>query len=317
MIDIDKRIAEDLNRQGGSDAGYSFVKSYQACPRRFALENILGVTTDGFKWALKQGVLIHALLEMKYQQVADADLQKYLKAMTEDMDNADERQMMCENVTRMVGAWCDMFLQSDLENYENFRYEVPVKIPLLGGVYMTGILDKIYDCKRTGALIIGDYKSTKLSVKQMDKQTRQGDQFTLYTHAVKQMFLNRRVMVVVDIMWGRQLKAGFIVDVGRMVPLMFTQDQLDQTVVGYTGLVLEIAQKVKSYHAGEFPLEFLFPRNGSFCGTFGCPYEEICRSKVTKRELVRHGMEFNLDNVERLCDFAKDIDIKHKEFKND
>lgn len=309
MKSITDRIKHDRQHSGGSEIGYSFLKSYQACPRRFSMENILGVITPGMKWALKQGILSHSGLELMYLGYTWEDIKHYVHQMTDDMDNDDEREVMNRNVIGMLETWKSEFLERDLENFTDFEFEVDVKIPLLGGLYMTGRLDKTYTDPRTGAMIIGDYKTTKTSITQMTKNCRQGDQFTLYTHGLKQLNPDRRIMTVVDIIWGRELKAGWTVNVARDTPIIYTQPQLDQAVTMYSGLVLEIAQKVKAFYDGTYPLEFLFPRNGSFCGTFGCPYEDICRHKIDRGYLLSQGYDFDNDKITDLQKSVEGIEI--------
>lgn len=305
---VKDKIAND-SAQGGSSVGYSFVKTYQTCPRRFALENILGVSTPGIRWALEQGSIVHGALENMYSGWTSSDTKDYITGMTEMLPMADEdREKMANDSRGLVFGWCEKFLQKDLEQYDDFEFEKSVKIPLLGGLEMTGRFDKMYTSKQTGALVIGDYKTTKRSISAMTKASALGDQFTLYSHAAKTMYPDRRVQTVIDIIWGRDLKSGFKVDCAREIPFVYTQDVIDRTVVGFTGVVLEIAQKIKSYLNGDLPLEFLFPRNGTVCGIFGCPFEEICRRKITKGLLSLGTYDVDPNKVDELMYF-RDVEI--------
>ncbi len=309
---IREKIKADTT-QGGSSAGYSFYKKYQGCPRKFALEELLGVNTTGTKWALVQGSILHGVMECLYLGYSAADQKKYILEMSDVLLNTDEeKQKMILRVSEMLRVYKKQWYESDMKEYDSFLLEHPIDIPLYGGMKMTGRIDKLYRCKDTGVWIIGDYKTTGMHLKAAIGQAAQGDQFTLYSYAMKTAEPEKRFGVVIDAIYGRDLKAGFKVNLQRDSLKIYQAYELQQTAVGFTGLVIEVSQKIKSYLNGDAPLEFLFPRNGTTCGIFGCPYKDFCRQKVTGLHLEGAGCTYDREKVKNLQDF-KDFEVRWNE----
>lgn len=295
---------EELLAQGGSSAGYSFYKSYQTCPWKFALEELLGVQTTSTKWALIQGSILHGAMECLYLGYSVEDIYTLIEEVAVKKLSTDEdRQLMIDHVKTFFDTYRGIFYSLDMEAYTDWELEKEIIIPLAHGLSMTGRVDKLYFTPETGTWNIGDYKSTKNGLSSAFKSAFAGDQFSLYTWGLKQQYPDRRFNVVIDALFGRELKYnGFTVDVGRSPAVVYTDAEIAQVVIMFSGLVMEVAQKVKSYQLEEAPLEFLFPRNGTFCGTFGCPYSEICRKKLlTDREYP--GISFDREKIEGLKDF--------------
>ena len=314
---VDEKVAADLS-QGGSPAGYSFYKKYMTCPRRFALEELLGVNTRQTKWALEQGRLLHGAMEVLYMGWPQAQVDQYIAKMAQKaLPTDEERDKMYFRVRQYVWAYAAQWLEHDLENYDQFELEKPITVPLMGGLSMTGRIDKLYRSKSTGTKIIGDYKTTGSGLKTASRQAEQGDQFTLYTHAMKQLEPDNRFQVVLDLLYGRELKStGFTVSLQREAPVVYTRDQLLQSVMGMTAVVVEVSQKVKSFLAGDMPLEFLFPRNGTVCGIYGCPYSTFCRRQITPGHLEGADVTFDREKVTDLKDFRQ-FEITAKEINNE
>ena len=310
---VAQKVLQD-SAQGGSSAGYSFYGKYQKCPRLFALEELLGLQSPGFKWALVQGSILHGAEEALYMKFKWPEVQEYIQKMTEALVGTEEEQHdMAYRVGEMVKAHKEKYFESDQELYDSWEFEKQIEVPLLGGLMMTGRIDKLYRVKATGTWVIGDYKSTGQGIGTAVKQAAQGDQFTLYTHAMKALHPDRRYQVVLDIMFGRMLKAGYKVDTSRTAPTVYTAVQLKQAVLGYTGVVCEVSQKVKSFLADEAPLEFLFPRNGTVCGIYGCPYQSICRRKIAGQHLTGADITYDHQKVDNLKDWSEfEVVMKEK-----
>lgn len=63
-----------------------------------------------------------------------------------------------------------------------------------------------------------------------------------------------------------------------------SHDELVDFQLSLIGLSTDLRDRTAAVLEGGNPFLY-FPRNGAWCGMFGCPYELICRSRLEQKDL--------------------------------
>lgn len=263
---------------GPSPCGYHFINTYQKCPRSWYLRYACGLNPRRSKLPLLFGHAWHAALESGLLGGLDpARTNDYIDAGLADLnpldfDKAEDFDTAKHRIVHGLPVWLAE-ARTELLPGELVESEKVWMVPLAGGFVFSVRMDGVWRAA-DGRVFILEHKSTAYSTEKMVQSVELSDQVTAYCLARTRLFPEERfngVLLDVADFRGREPRASFWF-VNR------TRAEVVDFELGLIGLFTELSQKWASLPTHP-PFE-LFPRNGEFCGLFGCEFEDVCRTRV-------------------------------------
>ena len=240
---------------------FHWFSSWQECRRKFYFQRVAHL--EGNKKSLAIGTLIHeALAAQRAEPGSDAGEQILVHGIELlPIPDPDELKALRMKVMAWYKQW---LLHYGLEIAEP---EVTLTT-VINGLELSGTLDAIITAP-DGTFIVEDIKTSSYST-DLTLAQRNNDQWCQYAllvakvDGVKPMFRINAVALRNNIP---------PVDVSEPFPI--DDDRINGYFEGLWSLNAEITEHLEAFAAGA-PLARCFPRNTSFCGAFGCPFEHIC-----------------------------------------
>ena len=282
-----------VSPQGGSSLiGHSFVSTYQKCPRRWFLRYVLFIKERYIGKALSFGKAWHTAIEHYYRGEGE---EAALRCGLEDLassepfyEYADDYTADLERFSRMFAEWLVSVGRPITTSYTILAVEEDMDVELPGGLRYTGRLDDILQHNESGAIFVGEHKSTSFSLEVMERTVAQSDQVTGYVAMWREKHpedADRMLGGLLDVCYQK----GSVTR-ARTSSLRFSHDDIARFWLNTQGLLSEMSQKVAAYESGVSDA-LLFPRNGHACSQFKCPYEAICRSYVNADTLLPDSLQ--------------------------
>ncbi len=269
----------------GSPYGYHYYNEYQSCPRKWFLHHYCGLEPTHQKPALLLGSAWHETLEefLRSDSVVLA-LNKglvYLDDNIRFLDDKSKLDEMKECIRMGLPIWLSAtkeaynsawhsFHPTALELTYEFRATDTQRFPL------TARLDGLVEEQATKQIYLLEHKSTSYSASSVLNALNCEDQITCYMgiyDAVNQP--SKVVGALVDIINFKPKTPTVTYDI-----IIRSEEELAQYSHTLLGLQEDISQKLDALRNG-LNQWYLFPRNGAWCGMFGCPYEDVCRLTMT------------------------------------
>jgi len=282
-------------KDGSSDVGYHFINAYQTCPRQWFLKYLIGIEPTSTGKALSFGKAWHKAIEVYYKTLGNVP--DAIKAGLNDLEESESKYQYSEDYQKDIERMNSMFFYwaanvgpKILEAYNVLSLEETLEMTLPNGMPFSGRLDELLERKSDKAILVGEHKSTGYSLGAAEKKVDDADQVTGYGILVKQCkpdLSPRYIGTLLDVTYSR----------GKNIEARVSEihrSQMDETrfLLELTALTTEIAQKSRAYELEGTADPFLFPRNGSWCSVYTCPYEAICRQKVDTKYPLPDGLEF-------------------------
>jgi len=277
------RLSTDKVNQGSSIAGYHFVNGFQDCARRWFFRYQLGIMERYTGKALSFGLAWHKAIEHFYagehpDQALDTGIALLVAAQrTNRYQYPEDYTADVARFPVMFKAWVEQIGKRVFERYEVLSLEETLSVELPNGFQFTGRLDELLKDRETGAVVIAEHKSTSYSLTEMERNVFVGDQLVGYAALLQQAKPD---------LWP--LYAGSLLDVtyqrgarieARLSTLYYAADEVARFLLNMTGVLSELSQKIAAWESG-ISDALLFPRNGTACSRFRCPYEPICRKFI-------------------------------------
>lgn len=269
-----------------SPFGYHYYSEYQQCPRRWYLHHELSLNPLAQKPALTLGLIWHEALELLLQTsdlpAATAHAVDAYTGFRSEIpkDVFDEKLAL---IPKRLAQWW--------ENYQTERAalpgpisiiatEMPLSLELFDGTRLTGRIDGILQTG-DGLAYLLEHKTTSYRMANVINSLELEDQVTAYLLLFTQCFPDTPV-------------AGALVDV---TGFYLTAPEPEFTIIARTDTELfdyscslrslskSIGESKRYFSQDENPF-YSFPRNGSWCSMFGCPYTPICREHLELRPEV-------------------------------
>jgi len=257
--------------------GYHYYSEYLQCPRRWYIDNILGIKPIEKPFPLKFGSLWHKAVE---QVLKGTPLEVILESLSQDVSRIpQEKELYYRQFPIQLKAWSAGWQagRAALPEPELLFTEQPVETVLWNNQKFVGIIDGAVKTAE-GLVYLLEHKTTSYRVSKTLESLDLEDQLTAY------LLLAKRA-------WPDMPLAGVIVDVtgfyeGAPVPVFSVLTRTDEEMFdfeqGFSNLIGQVEDKVAQLPSRN-PFE-LFPRNGAWCSMFGCSYKNVCREHLELNE---------------------------------
>jgi len=278
-------VIPSVNPQGGSSAcGHSFVNAFQDCPRKWLLRYELGITPRYTGKALTFGLAWHKAIEGFYGSSGEEALALaqgleilHSAQANHQYEYSEDYDADTERFPVMLSEWFRSVGRDILGRFDVLSLEETLSIELPNGFVFTGRLDELLQERTTGLVFVAEHKSTAYSLTEMERNVFVGDQVPGYLALLRENKPEYSAQLggcLLDVTYqkGRSLQA-------RVSRLAYDESDTARLVLNITGVLNELSQKISAYRSGVSDA-LLFPRNGSACSRFRCPYESICRSFI-------------------------------------
>jgi len=269
----------------GSPYGYHFYNEYQSCPRKWFLHHYCELEPTRQKPALLLGSAWHESLEelLKSDSITAA-LDRgfaYLNDNQKFLDDPDKLDEMKNRIRVALPIWLDAtktaysstwhsFHPTALELTYEFKATDTQRFPL------TGRVDGLVEELATKQVYLLEHKTTSYSASSILNALNCEDQITCYMGIYNAVNQPRKVVgALVDITDFKPKTPTVTYDI-----VIRSDEELFQYSHSLLGLQEDISQKLDALQNG-LNQWYLFPRNGAWCGMFGCPYENVCRLTMT------------------------------------
>jgi hypothetical protein len=259
------------------------------------LKYILGIEPKAVGKALLFGTAWHKAIEVYYDTNGDAV--QSLRAGIKSLEDAETKFQYSDDYNEAVSKlgvmfayWLENIGPQILREYSVISTEQTLEMTLSNGLKFSGRLDEILERKSDYAIFVGEHKSTSYSLGVMEKSVDESDQVTGYEVLVKEnlpSMAGRFTGTLLDTTYSRN---GKTVE-GRVIEVHRTQLDCSRFIIELNGITTEIAQKAAAFVGGTHEA-LLFPRNGSHCSQWPCPYEAICRQRVTRSYPLPDSLEY-------------------------
>lgn len=285
-------------KEGSSEVGYHFINTYQNCPRKFFLKYVLGIEPVSTSKALLFGTAWHKAIEIYYESKGDGELA--LAAGMKSLEDNESKYFYSDDynedrvkMSAMFEFWLKFIGPQILANYDIISTEETLEIILPNGLKFSGRLDELLRRKCDSLVFVGEHKSTSYSLGAMEKSVDDQDQVTGYEVLVRENkpeLAKNFAGTLLDVTY----KKGRVVD-GRVTEIHRSEMERNRFILELVGITSEIAQKARALETGT-PEAIVFPRNGNCCSQYSCPYESICRQRVTSMYPLPETLEYSRDN---------------------
>ena len=275
--------------RGASPFGYHFLNTYQQCPRKWYIQNVLHLRPKYEKPPLLFGKAWHTLLELllggNTLAFSTASAFAAHTAMRSQYESEDKFNESSNKLASGLPGWLDataseLGLAAPTPDDplkgppEILAVEDDFTVPIAGGLQFSVRTDgrlRMPD----GRTYILEHKTTAGPALNMLESVDCEDQMTGYLLAYKRRFPDQPIDgVLLDITsWKTAIPKTTYAVITR------SQEELVNFEISLVGLFTELRQKQLALEAGANPFE-LFPRNGAWCGLFGCQFSDICRNRL-------------------------------------
>jgi len=293
---------------GASSCGYHFVNSFQDCPRRWFLQYEQRIVPRYTGKALSFGLAWHKAIETFYSGADEPQaLAGGLAVLNEAHENdryqyPEDYDNDIRRFPTMFSVWVETVGLEVLSRYNVLALEDTISLELPNGFVFTGRLDETLESKETGAVLIAEHKSTSFSLTEMERTVFVGDQLPGYSALLRYArpgLAPRFNGCLLDVTYQKGSRCE-----ARLSALYYDEAETSRFVLNITGLLSELSQKIEALHSGVSDA-LLFPRNGTACSRFRCPYEPVCRKFVDSttdlpETLIRMPEAKTFDIVEEL-----------------
>ena len=267
----------------GTALGHHFIQTYTDCPRKWSFENVFRIEPEFKEAHFIFGGAIHAGRERYYKGSRDpkdllAGFKEAIEADKPEYQDASKFDLDLNRGLNMLIQWLKIHHEADLTRYEIREVEVEHEVPIgVNGLYMTIRPDLVMHDTTIGETYIFDAKTTSWSPTKPPYEVDLQDQATDYINGMRKLYPKWRVQgLIVDTLYNK----GSVYQCPRSSPIYRTEYDLQQREIEVEAKIIEITQKMEASTTGEYPIRALFPRNGSVCARWGCPFVSICRSNV-------------------------------------
>lgn len=287
-------MAEARSQGGSSLVGHHFISSYQDCPRRWYLQFEQRIVPRYVGKALTFGIAWHKAIEVFYSaQELGTAIQAGLEVIEDAIANqryeySEDADVDHERFRPMFEHWVSAIGRPTLATHDVLSVEETLEIELANGFRFTGRLDEVMQERDTGAIWIQEHKSTSFSLGGMERTVALGDQVPGYILLWRRNYPDKASLLLgckLDVTYarGRSLEA-------QQSRLAYSEDDLARLELNLNGLLSEMSQKLSASREGVTDA-LLFPRNGSACSRFKCPYESICRQFVDDKTMLPQSLK--------------------------
>ena len=267
------------NEMRESPRGRSQLNLFKQCQKRWAFKYLKGFTPVGSQDPLILGSAIHEAQALFYQGESIILVLQFLQEFLRTSPHLQRKALT------MLTAWHQELGIYDREHCTPLAVEVQAPLVLPNGYTMTVRWDRVLLDNTSGEIFIADTKTTGGSLEKTLRNYNYSDQPKLYIASVLQnnpewikQFRGWRT----DVIYGYESKAkktlgDIFTDVRRSEIVMFTPEEIEDTLIGYASLTDDIAYKLNQVkEGGEIRANFF--NSADFCLSFGrvCPYHAIC-----------------------------------------
>lgn len=268
-----------------SPRGRSQLSLYSSCNRKWAIKYVKGWRTPQEKYSpLHFGSVIHEMQEAFYKAKSAhlGHALARLNALCPPQGATENMKTFRDKVDKTFRKWYDELGQYDLVERKILSIEEELPLTLPNGYEMTVRLDRAMEEASDGEIFVDDTKTTGWSLDGAISQYMMHDQPRLYILAVRQnkpewleKFSGWRTTGIYCKKAPRS-PGGYNIKIRRSPPVMFTEDQLNDTMMSYAGLVDDIKGKIP--YVGTEPMASLFPANYGHCDAYNrvCEYMDVC-----------------------------------------
>ena len=276
---------------GASPRGYHYLNEFQQCPRRWYIHHILRLVPVKEKSSLIFGKVWHYFIE-QYLQTDDLtassvaamkELQVYWNQGA--YSDEDDYKKHLEWLKSGIPAWVNSYHEMETAFGMGARLSIlsvedTGQFSLADGTIFTGRTDGI-GTFTDGRNLVLEHKHTGYSADKTLQSLDLEDQLSGYLLIAKAAHpeLDHIDGVLVDI----TLFKGAIPKTAWSI-ITRSHDELVDFQLSLIGLSTDLRDRTAAVLEGGNPFLY-FPRNGAWCGMFGCPYELICRSRLEQKDL--------------------------------
>jgi hypothetical protein len=265
-----------MTENGASPLGFHYLNEYLRCPRKWYIHHILGLEDAKPKPALLFGKVWHQSIEMLLSGKSLSEAFSTANGlMWQDRPLYPSEDEFKKRLDWLKGLemW-EEATQRELKDWTIENVEDEFDVELAEGFHYTGRSDG-WATSPDGKVYLLEHKTTTYGVDRMLTVVDYEDQVTGYILGMKLREPERPIDgVLLDV-------AAFKthdIDISYNV-VTRCQEDLVNYHLSLVGLFKELDRKRQLLTQGGNPFE-LFPRNGSWCGMFGCPYATICRRRL-------------------------------------
>ena len=270
-----------------SPAGRSQLSLYSSCNRKWAIKYVKGfkVPTD-LHGPLHFGSVIHEVQAVLYgTRSLEASKDKLIEMCPVPASDAlayEDRMEFRKKVEMAFDKWYKVLGENDLKNMSILFVEKEIPLTLPNGFKMTVRVDRILRDPETGETFINDTKTTGWSLEGTLEKYLRHDQPRLYIAAVRENYpelVDSLSGWRTDVLYCKKAPrspGGYNTRAVRSSIVSFTDEEIQDTLMSYAGIVDDIAGKLK--YVNEEPFSSLFPANYGHCDAFNrrCEYSDIC-----------------------------------------
>ena len=268
-----------------SPRGRSQLSLYTACNRKWAFKYLRGWRVPEELYSpLHFGSVVHecqgAFYSAKTNHLRAA--RKRLDELCPPTGGTENMEIFRDKVDKTLGKWYTQIGEQDLQDFNILMVEEELPLTLPNGYQMTVRVDRVMENREDGEIFVDDTKTTGSSLDKAIGQYMMHDQPRLYILAIRENkpewtehFTGWRTTGIFCRKAPRS-PGGYNIQMRRSPPVSFTEDQLNDTLLSYAGIVDDIEGKLQ--YVGTEPLASLFPANYSNCNSYGriCEYFDMC-----------------------------------------
>jgi len=164
-------------------------------------------------------------------------------------------------------------------------------------ILFTGSIDRIYRDRETKEIIVFDTKTTRQGAERMFKSVMLGNQMTGYSFLVQENKISTgSPAICIDILELKKDAQAIRFPYQYITPertmefiyeTLSTAHSIERSLRGLDLNKDALKLNVSSISDEEMT-DYSFPRNCESCAMYGCPYEEICHTKITSTSEVKY-----------------------------